>query len=796
MSQSNQPLSDTIFLSGPRDVSDLLSQAYSAIQLIGGNPELGGRTISPYYWELEEETERQATTLSKLPRSTDDNIIAAVFILSERLGEPIPTNNRYPREMESFLSSSDTPDDTQLPLTYTSFEFIDWVNENRSRRDVGQEPIPGYLYIRGDQASIQYTGKMPLNKRGWGKTSLDSQNKLEEQPVQMPSSANEDNLQLQWLDSFFEFFFRPVPVDLPGFRQVRFVNSSQSLFENIRQDLSRELNLTTKKPWIDVLCGAQAFSVDHHHELQGRGTETQMLTNWLIDKESHPCCILSGSPNCGKTSLLQAGLLGTLHSGNLSNAHQIISVLAKFPVCDNPNQATDEFIVDAVLDSITPSIASAVKGKIDQSKLKNAEYVLTAIITELGRTQKAMHSDSTQKTILVCVDDAGLKLCDKRSSAPERQRWQEIIDRLLVLSSQLNLKLLLVCETPRSLAPVDANNSLREAIHVKLDPITNLKLKDALQKTINLCQLRWPWIPAQSFINALIAWLVSCPTSDETHIAPMAFESIKEFFLLCDTFTDEPSMPEDFTSFAADMYNAAVHRVCEEATTNANAALQIKNLLRSHVRRIKPYQSEQYKLVAKKQIVHAHNLPDLERLIDSFDQFSILHIDDTGASTLNDLSIIDKWTTSKEWIQNEDTLLLRFGELEAAFHHHNVMQLPNPVRFFKKITWRRIGWCAWFLHDWRFQAGDVNVANSMANALLQTVSTHYDPTLDHPDNENASVVSWMAALGYEPFIRHTLVQSNGDISHFERGEYPVILSLALNNQSTLLAELLSAGCRA
>ena len=77
---------EIVFLSGSRDVADLLGAAYEVVQSINQRLELSGRNVTPYYWEFEEKVPRASYQLTDLPRSSDPGVSTAVFVWENRLG--------------------------------------------------------------------------------------------------------------------------------------------------------------------------------------------------------------------------------------------------------------------------------------------------------------------------------------------------------------------------------------------------------------------------------------------------------------------------------------------------------------------------------------------------------------------------------------------------------------------------------------------------------------------------------------------------------------------------------------
>ncbi len=301
----------TVFISAPSDMTEEVAAVQEAVRRLARR--LPGGRLASWFWRDSDPgvfvSGRPYQTA--LPRMDDPNLRAVVCLFGERVGTPLPGDFSLPLEVKEDLPPyvrfpHYADDGDAVPLTGTLFEML-WAHA-LSRRSGGRCLV--FTAFRADRAQARDTNLTPA-KRRWGLQRLYTRLAVADPFLEDPS-GQEYQRQITYLTRFFDRYFASHP--------SQFFRTPNDLVRLLVPKLEQRLELAATDRLAN-LWGLLPYEVEDHRYLRGRDEEVNQYIDLLCEQDAPgkaPLLFLSGASGAGKSSVLRAGLVGTLATGALT----------------------------------------------------------------------------------------------------------------------------------------------------------------------------------------------------------------------------------------------------------------------------------------------------------------------------------------------------------------------------------------------------------------------------------------------------------------------------------------------
>jgi ankyrin repeat protein len=271
----------------------------------------------PYYWAENERASamvQSETWQTQLPRPADPNVVLTICLFGERIGDLLPGTFTPPDELQLpgiiwFDHVARAVPDGLVPLTGTLFEHFDALTAHRLLPSDGRERRHAPLALFCADRATVYQRSRPPDQRGWGFYRSKEAQRLQEQD-------SEYHRQIGWLTQFFDWATDPAerqsrPISLFGRAGDR---TTKPLIDQLRPQI--EGLFARKLPRWRQLKALEAYTRTDHEGFFGREAWVRKALAKLGTLGRPPdgkvALLITGPSGIGKSSALQAGLIGTL----------------------------------------------------------------------------------------------------------------------------------------------------------------------------------------------------------------------------------------------------------------------------------------------------------------------------------------------------------------------------------------------------------------------------------------------------------------------------------------------------
>lgn len=770
------------------------------MQRIGARPELGRQVVEPFYWEFAEEQARQVVALEDLPRSTDPVVRVVVFILGERLGEPIPGRDQLPPgfRLPAFIAQDDT-DAAGVRLTYTAFEFIDWHTENRRRRATGEDPIPGFLYILGEEESIANPDIADLAQRNWGRRQRALAGAAAGAGLALPPETDDvRRRQLEWLDQFFDHYFRTGTVELPGLRTVRFIDDPLDFPDILSGDLEREFGLSETLPWRRVLRGLNRYEIGDRRVFFGREAELRQLAAALFDHDGREparnVALVEGPSGTGKSSFVRAGLAGSIRDG-LFASRRAASVGCVSPlemVGDGGDIGAGSMLAQAIAESF-PDLDTALEPVREAAVAAGTADALSAL-AEAGlrltrqRRPEARLTDAPSCLVLV-LDQAEQALDEIACDGPLAGVWRGVFALLLDLAGRSWFRLVVVLPSGRPDVAATIAHWPPGATLLSLAPYDRDGVAAIVGKMASKSIIGKERPPTEPLVRQAVALVdATSQATGAEGILPLVSQAL---YLLFEEVEGQGS--RSFPALGDDFLSSSINRLFADVAASANAADDdIVSALLGVLVTFEPDTGRRRLTAAHRGALTA--APALG-LWDAMAARGLLVPAGHGRYRLVHECVLDHWQAARKWLEGESALLHAFT---AFVREARLWQAAGRDRDwdFGDATHKRLADAAQLLTVRRALVDSVGPAIDLPAYLTALIARCYDPAEDMatPDDRR-SVIAWCAAAGLNDIVLQSVDRAGGTIDHLDRDGEPCLFAAAWRRHRTLVRDLLALGCR-
>lgn len=309
----------TVFISASRDMDAVAKRIHARLLTLARD---FNDDFAPYYYS-EDEAERiwstHTTWQNNIPRAGDPQVVVTISLFGERLGVPLPGYFPLPEELGGevsdpfwFSPTGEPAPEGMLPLTGTAFEFLDARWSVRPENGPGRRaqsgpgmPEPKHLTYFVGPETIRDTSLGDTDRK-WGNQSY----KL----AQFGGNEAADAAywaQVKQLSRFHDWAAGKagIPID--------YVLSHDALVDRA-VDAVRRLFEEARGSWRE-LKGLDAYLMQDRAHFRGRRDWVRQVIGRLTSASEAASAggpdvalLITGVSGMGKSSCLQAGLLGEL----------------------------------------------------------------------------------------------------------------------------------------------------------------------------------------------------------------------------------------------------------------------------------------------------------------------------------------------------------------------------------------------------------------------------------------------------------------------------------------------------
>lgn len=844
MKSSATERNELVFLSGSRDVQDLLIQARDVVRQIAEAPALAGRRMEPYFWQDEDVNWRHDYEFQeKIRRPSDPDIAIAVFIFGERLGQPLPQSFSLPPEIDlpEAVRHGTLHPNAKIPLTGTLFEYLDWRQENHRRREADKPALAGFVYFLGPAQKIPRTDRTRPGDRQWGfkrwyQSYVNARGIGEEEE---DLRRKEWRRQVGWLAAFFDHFIRNEDPNQAECKPYFVIEDVEAFPDRFRQHLEAEMGLGVKWPWRESLRGLQRYEIEHRPVFFGRREKASEVIKELVrqDVEEGPGASvrLQGSSGSGKSSFLRAELVAGLREGVFTH-HGIFSAFVVTPreLLDAMGEAGD----------ITISLARAISARDVLPALDSREANITHLLTGLAedrqnqvlchRTQASLarfkedlwkqRTDPPRARLVICLDQVEEALDEIADEKPRAPIWYRLFRTLwslhqsgwvwTVFGLPIDRRVLWEhlrdwAKTSREVTIYSPDGDQLGRIIDNIGAITGLPLSATMRNRLVHEAMEFRKTPDARF-----------PEDPVSAALPLISQALYYYFEKRERESKEaatrPTRPkEDFSkkseanpdSSKKEIGMPGLGRVIEELGEEAwkeslgeKGAGSLDPPLDKILHRLVAMSSGTSRKTLLTAPAEVFSGQETNRLIQALVDRRLALRNRQGDVRLVHEVVLTHWGRARDWVDREQVNLVALAKFVADAKKWRDSK-PDKRELFLE---RSPGWLpqgAYLFLHWRDRLEDVPVGDekgsggfSTADYLRTSLLRNYNPDEDAPSEKNGStIVSFAAASGDRELLESYLEKAGGDTDHFERGNWTALAGAVWGGQGELVSWLLECG---
>ena len=752
---------NTVFLSGSRDVAHLLAQAHEVIDRVGIQKGSSEKRAVPYYWEFNEAQDRQAVRLLDLPRSTDPTVRAVVFIFGQRLGAPIPSEQDLPAgfSLPNFIDLQERGSGSAR-LTYTAFEFLDWLAENERRKSNGEFPVPGFVFFQSVGGEI---------------------------------ADQTEGVQRRWLSQFFRHYFGQDAKPLPGLQLLEPIQADAELGPLLFQALAREFDVEMQIPWRQALRGLQRYEIEDRHAYFGRETEVASVAQRLLGANADQIegiLLVDGPSGVGKSSFVRAGFAGSaLDNKFVDNGFIAFQCVTPYEVHSDHRKPQDAFSV------LASTILPAFSNQCGRDAASNAEVspdwtfeslsnAIKQALVEQRNARSEFRLSDAQSTFVLILDQAEQVLDAIERNDQAASFWFAVLGVLQDLTQRGVLRLLISLASDRVAEWRGLHVWKKPIPQFSLEPMTTEVADSVFRRIATLCIVSKPVGQLDEFLAQAKA-LIDREENDAAAILPLLSTALYGLFETVETqqnpFPDglPPTYLTDSIEEKFERALAPVHDLDKVSTAR---------ILLSRLVAIDPETGQRQLLVTRRN--DQDTGPEVA-LWDSLFQMRLLSDVGQGRARLVHEAVLDHWSIASEWLDDERQLIETFikirnyvgqGALEPAALQVDRLFLQHVLQL---------------LTDKMPLIDAEDNSEAFVTYLRGIVAAHYHPQLDADlSDEDLSLASCCISAGIENVVLTFAKSENTGVQHLETGRFTAVYAAAIHNKYALCSELLALGCDA
>lgn len=692
-----------------------------------------------------------------LPRSTDTHVCAVVFVLGSRLGAPVPSEQSLPLgfELPDFLEHGDGGSG-DVRLTYTAFEFVDWLAENKRRKMIGEPLIPGFVF-RVAPASIHAAAAI---------SSID---------------------QSQWSSKFFDFYFGPKAIPIPGLRLVQSLEHGHMLPETLFAALAKEFDVSTQIPWRMALRGLQRYESEHRHVYFGREAELEAVATKLFINPMEQVLIVDGPSGVGKSSFVRAGIAGSALD-NLFHEHGYVVSCCRTPFELTPPDAqvrgAAAILASAFLNVLQPTMEHP-RGDGEQRTWTADELpeLLRFYVAQLRSEHPEFRLATTESHFVFVLDQAEQAL-DMMRRDGAAGIWGSLLETLVEWAERGIIKLVFCLPTDR-LAEWQGLDIWQHPLpRVTLVPLSATRTQDVITKIAQACTLSNPNAHLPAFLEQASTFVGAHPERAGA-LLPLLSSALRSLFETMEL--EEGPFRE---GLPATYVANGVERVFSSALSHLAAEAQVQScrcLLQALVT---------FDTTLKRPILLSAERGDLanEAAQTAWDIFIdagfLVPLGEQRYRLVHE-AVLDHWSVARDWLHDE--------EVSAAFFDKLVHQARNwqsePDFQFPEVSRDDLWTAIWFLTERKGLLAQHPESSQVHDYVGGLVEARYCAIMDSGiDRASSNIAAWAILAGLGHVAVNSIDAADGEVGHLETGKAGALYAACLTGNRDVARILLEAGC--
>jgi ankyrin repeat protein len=489
---------NTVFISFSRDMTREAKVVETVIDELNRKVPEGDRwevfrwPKSDMVWSTE------ASWQEHIPRTSDPKCQLLICLLGERLGEPLPEYFPLPEDLTlpPWVAFASAVGDTRIPLTGTLFEYLDRI----------YGPRPGgraLCYLKADARKVSNRHSNEIRDREYGFCHhFDELRGGRRRPPE--SQEAEYDRQLVELDRFAGHEFRDGgrPFICFGHIDASPAECLEHLRAALRRDLPNVLGIRLA-PEPREPKGLETYGIGDADFIFGRDKPIvgvlQKLKDLTESPPQIPIVTLTGRSGEGKSSLLQAGLIGRLSAGQYSDFGRFVPVLLEpFRL-----QQTDPF------SGFAQALNDALGGSLFDGKHDVSDFMLPERIDKLlqaVREQLRERSDQVSPARLFLGVDQVEELLFAGQNDPGVADGLEMFCRALERLAVERLAVVVLALPSEHLNRLASAAPTLSRTEFPLLPPGDLDLQDIIRETFKKSHAALPEESIDKIVVEAIAW--------------------------------------------------------------------------------------------------------------------------------------------------------------------------------------------------------------------------------------------------------------------------------------------------